>query len=41
MKFGHATDSLLIAKLHASSRQSSLTKAPHEYRRLIRTISLC
>jgi TnpA family transposase len=37
MKFGHTTASLLIAKLHASSRQSSLAKALHEYGRLIRT----
>jgi hypothetical protein len=28
MKFGHTTASLLIAKLHASSRQSSLAEAP-------------
>ncbi len=41
MKFGHTTASLLIAKLHASSRQSSLAKALHEYGRLIRTIYLC
>ena len=30
MKFGHTTASLLIAKLHASSRQSSLARALHE-----------
>ena len=41
MKFGHTTASLLIAKLHANSRQSSLAKALHEYGRLIRTINLC
>ena len=27
MKFGYATASLLIAKLHASSRQNSLARA--------------
>jgi len=37
MKFGHTTASLLIAKLHASSRQSTLAKALHEYGRLIGT----
>ncbi len=41
MKSGHTTASLLIAKLHASSRQSSLAKALHEYGRLIRTIYVC
>jgi TnpA family transposase len=41
MKFGHTTASLLIAKLHASSRQSSLAKALHEYGRLVRTIYVC
>jgi TnpA family transposase len=41
MKFGHTTASLLIAKLHASSRQNSLAKALHEYGRLIRTIHVC
>lgn len=41
MKFGHTTASLLIAKLHASSRQSSLARALHEYGRLIRTIYVC
>jgi len=41
MKFGHTTASLLIAKLHASSRQSTLAKALHEYGRLIRTIYVC
>jgi hypothetical protein len=41
MKFGHTTASLLIAKLHASSRQSTLAKALHEYGRLVRTIYLC
>jgi len=41
MKFGHTTASLLIAKLHASSRQSTLAKALHEYGRLIRTIDVC
>ena len=35
MKFGHTTASLLIAKLHASRRQSTLAKALHEYGRLI------
>lgn len=38
MKFGRTTASLLIAKLHASSRQSTLAKALHEYGKLIRTI---
>jgi TnpA family transposase len=41
MKFGHTTASLLIAKLHASSRQSTLAKALHEYGRLVRTIYTC
>ena len=41
MKFGHTTASLLIAKLHASSRQSALAKALHEYGRLIRTLYVC
>ena len=41
MKSGHTTPSLLIGKLHASSRQSSLAKALHEYGRLIRTIYVC
>jgi len=41
MKFGHTTASLLIAKLHASSRQSSLANALHEYGRLVRTIYVC
>jgi hypothetical protein len=27
----HTTDSLLIARLHASSRQSTLAKVLHEY----------
>jgi TnpA family transposase len=40
MKFGHTTASLLIAKVHASSRQSALARALHEYGRLIRTIYL-
>jgi TnpA family transposase len=40
MKFGHTTASLLIAKLHASSRQSSPAEALHEYGRLVRTIYL-
>ena len=41
MKFGHTTASLLIAKLHASSRQSALAQALQEYGRLVRTIYLC
>ncbi len=41
MKLGHTTASLLIAKLHASRRQSTLAKALHEYGRLVRTIYLC
>lgn len=41
MKFGHNTASLLIAKLHASSRQNVLSRALHEYGRLVRTIYLC
>ncbi|GAA3605542.1 hypothetical protein GCM10022236_04290 [Microlunatus ginsengisoli] len=40
MKFGHTTASLLIAKLHASSRQNSLARALQEYGRLVRTICL-
>lgn len=38
MKFGHSSASLLIAKLHASRRHSTLAKALHEYGRLIRTL---
>ena len=41
MKFGYTTASLLIAKLHASSRQNSLARALQEYGRLVRTIYLC
>ena len=41
MKFRYATASLLIAKLHASSRQNSLARALQEYGRLVRTIYLC
>jgi TnpA family transposase len=41
MKFGHTTASLLIAKLHASSRQNSLAGALQECGRLVRTIYLC
>lgn len=41
MNFGHTTASLLIAKLHASSRQSTLAKALHEYGRLVRTLYAC
>ena len=41
MKFGHPTASLLIAKLHASTRQNSLARAPQEYGRPVRTIYLC
>jgi len=41
MKFGHTTASLLIAKLHASSRQSTLAKALHEYGRLVRSLYAC
>jgi len=41
MKFGHTTASLLIAKLHASSRQNALARALQEYGRLVRTIYLC
>jgi TnpA family transposase len=37
----HTTGSLLIARLHANSRQSALAKAPHEYGRLVRTIFIC
>ena len=37
----HTTASLLIAKLHASSRQNSLARALQEYGRLVRTIYLC
>jgi Tn3 transposase DDE domain len=38
---GHTTDSLLIARLHASSRPSTLATALHEYGRLVRTIYIC
>lgn len=38
---GHTTASLLIARLHASSRQSALAKALHKYGRLVRTIYIC
>jgi TnpA family transposase len=41
MGFGHTTASLLIAKLQASSRQSALAEALHEYGRLIRTSYVC
>ena len=41
MKVGHTTASLLIAKLHASSRQSALASALHEYGQLIRTLYVC
>jgi TnpA family transposase len=41
MKFGHTTASLLIARLHASRRQSSLTRALQDYGRLIRTLYVC
>lgn len=41
VKFGHTTTSLLIAKLHVSSRQSRLARALREYGRLIRTIYVC
>ena len=41
MKFGHTTASLLIAKLHASSRQNVIARALHEYGRLVRSIYLC
>lgn len=41
MKFGHTTASLLIAKLHSSSRQNFLARALQEYGRLVRTIYLC
>lgn len=41
MKSGRTTASLLIAKLHASSRQNSLARALQEYGRLVRTIYLC
>jgi TnpA family transposase len=41
MKFGHTTASLLIAKLHASSRQNTLAKALHEYGRLVRSLYVC
>lgn len=40
MKLGHTTASLLIAKLYASTRQNSLTRALQEYGRLVRTIYL-
>ncbi len=38
---GHTTASLLIARLHASSWQSTLAKALHEPGRLLRTIYIC
>jgi TnpA family transposase len=41
MKFGHTTASLLIAKLHASRRQSSLARALPEYGKLVRTLYVC
>jgi TnpA family transposase len=37
----HTTTCLLIARLHASSRPSTLAKALHEYGRLVRTIYIC
>jgi len=41
MKFGHTSASLLIARLHASRRQSSLARSLQEYGRLIRTLYVC
>jgi len=41
MRFGQTTASLLIDKLHASSRHNSLARALQEYGRLLRTIYLC
>ena len=38
LKFGHATASLLVGKLSASSRQNALAAALKEYRALRRTI---
>jgi TnpA family transposase len=38
---GHTTTCLLIAKLHPSSRPSTLAKALHKYGRLVRTIYIC
>jgi hypothetical protein len=38
---GYSYLSLLIAKLHASGRQSTLAKALHEYGRLVRTVYVC
>ncbi|MGW1404328.1 Tn3 family transposase [Streptomyces sp. NPDC002405] len=38
IKFGHATASLIVGKLSASSRQNSLTAALKEYGTLRRTI---
>ncbi len=37
LKFGHASASLLIAKLQAGERQNTLTRALIEYGRLVRT----
>jgi len=38
---GHPTDSLLIARLHASSRPSTPATALHEHGRLVRTTCIC
>ena len=38
---GHNTDSLVIARLHASTRQITLARALHDYGRLVRTTCIC
>lgn len=38
LKYGHATASLVVAKLHASGRRSALAQALVEYGGLVRTI---
>ena len=40
LKFGHATASLLLAKLQAGSRQNALAQALIEYGRVVRTVFL-
>ncbi len=38
LKFGHATTSLLVAKLQSGSRQNALTRALLEYGRVVRSV---
>jgi len=38
LKYGHATASLMVGKLHASSRRSAVAQALREYGGLQRTL---